>query len=308
MGRPFTFYLDWVASAQFAGLYWALENGLYERADLSVTLVPWHEGGLSPFDSVAQAATVGTLSAGCAEDNLIVKQASIDRTVLAFGTMLQGTPLVVMSRPDRAIRKISDLRGKRVGMHADGIRALETVLALEEIPVADVDLHEVGFDLEVLLNDQFDALQGYVMTEPVHLAALGFDVDVMSISHPRLHPYAQVYFTDRRLLEQHGGVFADFLGASSAGWAAVEADPDAAAELLAQTLHDASLPGEHRSTLRRLIPLITAGLPSDRTGTIDAEQWTRNLATYYEFGLTDRRLELPDVVCTLPPQLSQNTI
>jgi NitT/TauT family transport system substrate-binding protein len=297
LSKSLLFSFDWVAGAQFAGLHWAREHGLYAASGLDVTLEPWQDDGLSMFEKVSLPAPNGVLRAGCAEDNLIVKQASSQGSMMAFGAMLQDPPLVVMSRPELGIRHVRDLRGKRVGMHVDGIRALEMVLALEGISVSELDLHEVGFDLDHLRSGDFDALQGYVMTEPLQLAASGLLVDVTPIRHHRLVPFAQVYFADRTLLAQHPGVFADFLAASSAGWSAVCADPAAASRMLARLIGNPPQLPEHeqRAMLDRIIPLVTSELQRS-IGQIDVAQWQRNLETYVEFGMIDRSLELSDVV------------
>jgi NitT/TauT family transport system substrate-binding protein len=217
----------------------------------------------------------------------------------AFGAMFQDTPMVLMSRPEHAIRNLADLCGKRVGMHTDGIRALEVILTLEGISVADLDLREVGFDLNHLLDDHVDAVQGYIMTEPVQLAALGVDVDVLPLKHPRLQPYAQIYFSDQSQLETHRDVFASFLSASTAGWLAVCADPDEAAAVVAAMMGDPTQVAPQRAMLNRVVPLVAGGFPTERVGTTNTEQWKQNLRTYFECGLVNRPLALHEVVFNL---------
>jgi NitT/TauT family transport system substrate-binding protein len=303
--KPFTFLLDWVTGAQFAGLYWARDRGLYEAAGLDVTLVPWHdEGGESVRSKLAALGVAGVLGAGCSEENLIVTHAVGDHVVpgqstLAFGAMLQDTPMVLMSPVARPIRHFRELRGKRVGMHADGIRILEVVLALEGMSADEMDIHEVGYDLGHLQHDGFDAQQGYLTTEPLQLAALGFDVETFAIKHSHLLPYAQVYFAERQQLESDPDAFGAFLAASSAGWKEVCANPDAAADLLAEALGDPSQAVQQRLMLERVVPLVTGGLGTDAIGTINTDQWAKNLATYFAHGLIDRPLELHDVIFDL---------
>jgi hypothetical protein len=48
--------------------------------------------------------------------------------------------------------------------------------------------------------------------------------------------------------------------------------------------------------LERLIPLVSGGFPSDRAGMINKAQWERNLETYFEFGIVNRRFALNEVV------------
>lgn len=288
---------------QFAGIFWAKERGLYEARGLDVNVVAWTGGDRSVIELVQGAAANGELCAGCVEDNLVVRSFATDGSVRVFGAMLQETPMVLMSRPNKRIRAIADLRGKRVGMHTDGIRLLEMILALEDIPADDLDLVEVGFDLEHLQQDRLDAMQGYAMTEPIQLESMGVDVDVLQVRHRRLNPYAQSYFSQSALLDDHRDRFSDFLAASSEGWFAVCAEPDEAVEVVSRVrrgqTHERVERVAHRRSLDRLIPLISGRFGVERIGSIDYEQWQRNLDTYFEFGLTPRRLAVRDLVAAI---------
>jgi NitT/TauT family transport system substrate-binding protein len=292
MSTRFTFYLDWVICAQFAGQYWAQATGLYAQAGLDVALMPWHEDGRSIIDKVRD----GGVCAGCCEDNLVVSAVSKRQPVKIIGAMLQETPLVLMSRPEKAIRSFQDLRGKRIGMHADGNRALEIVLALEGIAPHEIAIHEVGFDLEHLGQDRVDAQQGYAMTEPIQLAGLGLDVDMLAVKHPHFQPYAQAYVATTAMIETHADVLRAFLRASHDGWRAVLADPDQAANIIAEALGDRARANEQRKMLDRLLPLVAGALPHSQIGAIALGQWQRNLATYAAHGLVDPALTLADLI------------
>jgi NitT/TauT family transport system substrate-binding protein len=209
---------------------------------------------------------------------------------------LQETPLVLMSRPEQRIRSLADLRGKRIGMHADGIRVLELLLELEGIPRSELTIEEVGFDLAHLGSQRFDAQQGYAMTEPVQLEMLGIQVDLLTLANPQLHPYAQTYFAPGTTLETDSKVFGAFLAASTAGWLAVCSDPDEAARVLARMMGDPSQESTQRVMLDRVIPLVLGLLPAEQAGKIQTEQWKRNLATYFRAGLVDRLLTIDDAV------------
>lgn len=298
MPTSFTFYLDWIVCAQFAGLCWAKAKGLYTSAGLDVTLLPWQEDGRT----IVEKVMAGGVCAGSSEDNLVVSAAAKYGNVKVIGAMLQETPLVLMSRPAQRIRSIQDLRGKRIGIHSDGNRAFEMVLALEGIAQSDIEVHEVTFDLEHLRQNRFDALQGYLMTEPIQLAALGIEVDVLPISHPRLHPYAQVFFASTQTIASERDVLARFLIASLEGWRAVLTHADESAHIIAQMMGDPTQVQEQRRMLDRLLPLVAGSLPIHQIGTLITEQWQRNLETYFQFGLVDKPLGLTDVLdATLLP-------
>ena len=271
MRQHFVFYLDWLPNAQFAGICWALDHGLYLDAGLDVTLVPWFEDGRS----IVQKVMAGGLCAGSAEDNLVVKaNARGEARVSALAAMFQCTPLVVMSRPESAIRSIRDLRGKRVAMHCDGIRILEGMLDLHGISHSDVDLVEVTHDLDHLLERRFDAVQGYAVSEPLELAARGLPVSTFTLEHPRLHPYAQVIFAADALLVSERRTFEKFLQASFAGWCACLQDLDEAAAAIRRVGEPMQDPVREIAALRRVRQLVEGTKPN-ALGEIDSERWGR---------------------------------
>ena len=282
MRQPFTFYLDWLPNAQFAGICWALDHGLYRDADLDVRLVPWVEGGRS----IVQKVLSGGLCAGSAEDNLVVAaNARGEARISAVAAMFQMTPLIVMSRPESAIRSIGDLRAKRVAMHSDGIRILEGMLDLHGISRSDLELFEVTHDLNNLLERRFDAVQGYAVSEPLELAARGLTVSTLTLHHPELHPYAQVIFAPDALLSDRRRTFERFLEATFAGWRACVEDLDRAAASIRRVGAPMPDPEWEIAALRLVSRLVSGGDPGHALGSIDRKRWAANLRAYRRFGI-----------------------
>ena len=290
--QPFTFYLDWVITGQFAGLCWAQEKGLYAQAGLAVALRPWQEDGRSIVDKVL----AGGLCAGSSEDNLIVSGIAAGRPIKALAGMLQQSPLVLMTKQSRGLRTLADLVGRRVAMHADGIRILEAVLALDGIDRTTIDLTEVTYDLDNLATDRFDAVQGYAMSEPLELAALGFAIELIPVRHYHLHPYAQIFFASEEVIAQAPATLRAFLAASFAGWRQAMAQREEAARVvvkLAQGMADLTT---ERQIVETLATYVSGEIAMDHFGQLDLGRWQRNLDTYAKLGLTSRRLTVAQVV------------
>ena len=282
MRQEFSFYLDWLPNVQFAGICWALDRGLYRDAGLDVTLVPWVEDGFSIVEKVA----AGGLCAGSAEDNLVVSaRARGQAWVSALAAMFKQTPLVVMSRPESEIQSITDLRGKHVAMHCDGIRILEGMLDIHGMGRDELNLVEVTHDLDNLLARRFDAVQGYAVSEPLELAALGLTVSTLSLKHPKLHPYAQVVFASDEMLAAQRRTYEQFLQASFAGWRACLENIDQAAASIRSVGAPMEDPDREIEALRLVHQLVTGGDRVDRIGFIDVERWAENLRAYRRLGI-----------------------
>lgn len=290
--QPFTFFLDWVISGQFAGLCWAVEKGLYAQAGLEVDLCPWTEDGRSIVDKVV----AGGLCAGSSEDNLIVSGVIAGRGIKALGVMLQESPLVLMTKPSSGIQSLTDLRGKRVAMHVDGIRILEAVLALHGINQSEIELTEVTFDLDNLVQDRFDAVQGYAMTEPIMLAAMGIEVHLIPIRHRQLHPYAQVFFATEPCIAQNPDIIRSFLAASWAGWQQAMTYRDEAARIVVKMSGDTADLATERRILEQVYAFATGNMGLEWFGMLDVERWEYNLESYARFGITSRKLTTAEVV------------
>lgn len=292
MPERFTFYLDWIVNGQFAGLCWALEKGLYQRQGLNVSLVPWVDDGRSIIEKVLD----GGLCAGSSEDNLIVAAQARGVNVKAIAAMLQETPLALMTRAEGPIRRLSDLKGRRVAMHADGIRILEAVLALQGIDQTAIEIHEVTCDLNNLIEERFDAVQGYAVSEPFALETRGVKIRLIPLRHPLLHPYAQVFFATGTNLDSHGELYRRFLSASFEGWKKALTHWDEAVAVVTNT---AAQPIDANAECRTIEAMHhhaagTVGL--ERFGELDLSRWTNNISSYARFGIIDREIDAAESI------------
>ena len=290
---PFTFVLDWTINCQFAGLIWAQVHGLYIAEGLTVRLL---DPRAYPESSTLDAVLENEPAAGCMEDNLVVRAALAGKGVKAIGAMLQQTPMVLMTDPNRGMNTLSDLPGRRVGMHRDGIHLLRTVLTLHGIDPNTVDFRVDGWTLNDLVAGRLDAVQGYTVTEPTQLAALGLIPHLIPVRHHRLHPYAQMMFTTERCLSRFSDPLRRFMRATFDGWRQALTHIDEAAELVAAASSEQEDPAVNRDILRAMVPLVTGEVGLDKIGTLDQARWERNLATYHQFGLIDRLPTVSEVV------------
>ncbi|NPV75427.1 MAG: ABC transporter substrate-binding protein [Anaerolineae bacterium] len=291
--KKFTFFLDFLIEGQFVGLLWALEKGLYKEAGLDVEFVEWVEDGRSIIQKVIDG---GRLCAGCSEDNLIISACAAGLPVRALATMLQVSPLVLMTKHSSGIQTIRDLIGKKVAMHCDGIRILEAVLALEKIPTGAVEIHELPYQPDRLVRDEFQAVQGYAMYEPLQLAAMGVDVQTLPVRHHHIHPYAQVFFATLENIEQEPVAIQSFLSASLEGFRQSVSQRDEAAKIVAKFLGGRGDVASARKVIDQLIPYLYDEAGDSRYGALDLERWSRNLKTYAAIGLTSGVLAVEDTV------------
>ncbi|MEY2788620.1 MAG: hypothetical protein RLZZ34_1763, partial [Verrucomicrobiota bacterium] len=163
-----TFQLDWKPTAKFAGLLLARERGWYREAgiDLSLRPMPKDEGVVS--NVVAHPRWLGSVESG-----VLLQARSSGMPVKAIGTMLQGTPICLLSLKSAGIRSPRDLAGRRIGVHADGNQAVNYMLHRARLDRGGVEVEVIGYDLTPLLDGRYVAVQGYSIDEGVSLRQAG---------------------------------------------------------------------------------------------------------------------------------------
>jgi len=287
----FRFFLDWELNCQFAGLIWARETGLYKAAGLDVDLV-------SPSAAVARSVLESVLndpgSAGCMEDNLIVRACGTGIALRAIGAMLQDTPMVLMTAPDSGIRTLTHLAGRRVAMHKDGVHLLETVLTLHGMDPKAADTVVGGWTLGDLINGRFDAVQGYSITEPAELRACGFEPLLIPVAHHHLHPYAQMMFTTKQTIEERTGDLAAFVRVTLEGWQAVLQNAERGGRLVATVSDEHPDAGTNACIISAMRRLVVG--EDEVLGVMGRERWRRNLMTYAAYGMVEHAVYLDDVI------------
>ena len=293
---PFSFMLDWELNCQFAGLVWAKTNGGYEDVGLDVRLVPpSRRSSTAVLDAVLETP----LSAGCMEDNLIVRACSEQVAIRAVGAMLQETPMVLMTADDSGIRTLAHLPDHRVGVHQDGVHLLETILSLHGVDRASIELKVGGWTLDDLIRGSLDAAQGYAITEPAYLEAAGFRPHLIPVAHRRLQPYAQMMFATTECIRRHAEPLARFLRTTSAGWREALADPARAARYVAAVSVEHAEPALNARIIERMRPIVQGASSPEHFGTMDPERWQRNLSTYEASGMVSRAPRLDQVICSV---------
>ncbi|HXF98630.1 MAG TPA: ABC transporter substrate-binding protein [Gaiellaceae bacterium] len=159
---PVTLQLKWVTQAQFAGYYAADAKGFYEDEGLDVTIRP---GGP---DIVPEQVVLG----GQAEfgidwlDNLLATRDQ-GQKIQNIAQVFTRSGMTEITWKDSGIDKITDLRGKRVGVWLGGNEhKLFAALTKNGIdPRKDVKIVAQPFDMNMFLNREIDAAAAMTYNE-----------------------------------------------------------------------------------------------------------------------------------------------
>lgn len=158
---PVKLQLQWVAQAQFAGYYAALDQGFYKDAGLDVSIL---EGGpdIVPQDVLSAGDVDYAISWVPKVLGSIEKGAKITNVAQIFER--SGTTQI--SFKDKGITSPADLKGKNVGSWGYG-NEWELFAGMQKagVEVGDIKLVQQAFDMNGFLAGDIDAAQAMTYNE-----------------------------------------------------------------------------------------------------------------------------------------------
>ncbi|GMA30147.1 ABC transporter substrate-binding protein [Litorihabitans aurantiacus] len=134
--------LSWIKNEEFAGEFFALENGYYTDAGLGeVTLTAGPSTGAAELIS---GTTDVALSDAVSIGSVVASEGA---PLKIIGTTFQKNPFTVLSLTDGGdIATPADLVGKRIGVQDSNTALFQALLAANDIDPADVEVVPVQYD------------------------------------------------------------------------------------------------------------------------------------------------------------------
>lgn len=249
------------------------------------------QGGkdISPIESVSD----GKAEFGIYDPEVLFKNPKDNPLMVVFAT-LQSSPYAVLSRPEKGIRRPSDLVGKRVLSAGDqGWTIFKAILLKEGISIDKTQIIQRNKDSEELTDTTTDAVITYFTSQPTRLRNFGINPAIMKPLDYGVDFYGDVIFTTKKYAEDSPEVVESFNKATRRGWEYALAHKEKMADYIL------SLPGvkEHGITRQNLLDeaneLEKLILPQFvEIGHMNAGRWQNMLSVYQELGLADKNLTL----------------
>jgi ABC-type nitrate/sulfonate/bicarbonate transport system substrate-binding protein len=224
--------LSWIKNVEFAGEFFATENGYYKKAGFdAVTLLAGGSGSTTAEEIIISGKALVGLSAPIATAPSINKGAPLK----IIGTTYQKNPFCLMSLEDgNPIRTVADLKGKKLGVQAG---ANQTIIAgflkANGIAKSDVTIVTTGFDIAPLVSGKYDAHMSYITNEPILAEAEGKKPVVLGFADNGLPFVAETFTVLQDTIDTKRDLLKAFLKAEIQGWTDAVKDPAKAADLAA---------------------------------------------------------------------------
>ncbi len=283
--------LKWVAQAQFAGYYAALDQGFYEAENLNVTIKP---GG--PDIVPEQVVASGQAEFG------------IDWLASLLATREQGTPLVniaqvytnagmrQLSWKDTNITSPADLKGKKVAVWFGGneYNLLATLAKYNINKDSDVTLVQQPFDMNLLLNREVDSAAAMTYNELYQVLSAGHTIDELNIidynTEETAMPEDGIFASQEWLnaAPENKDIAARFLRATFRGWEYCRDNADSCVESVLKNDLSGSATAEAQKWQMDEVNKLVWGDPINtetRIGYMEPELFKRGADTALQFGV-----------------------
>jgi NitT/TauT family transport system substrate-binding protein len=277
--------------------------GWFKREGLSVQLIKAN-------GSTAALQAVASGSAEVAYASAVNIAAAVDKgvPVKAFAGLTVQWPYFIGVPPGSPIKRVADLKGKRVGvisLASASFNDLKANLKIAGLAEGDVTVVPVGAGARAaaaLKADQVDAIDSYSDSFTV-MKQNGVDLALLPRPAQMEKLFSVTMVTSAAALKAHGDTLARFARAAYMGILYTRANPEAALKLAFQEfpeLASSANPGgpEAKNTLEAMKVALGDSIPAGNTDprtwgewlNLDAGRWEALLAFAHETGQTDKRL------------------
>jgi len=273
--KKISMQLGWLASNGLIGEVVAKRKGFYEEEGIELEVTPGGPGVDGVASVAAGRAGVGQLSSS--PSLMLARSAGIP--IKAFAAGYQKHPFTYFSLGNAAIREPSDMIGKTIATQPTAVILLRALLAKNGIAEDQVEVVNMGSDMNQLLTGQAQAVTGW-LTNTNALKVLGEDRVDMMLWDTGIQLYANVYYTTDEMLTSEADALASFLTASARGWGYARENPEEAVDHLVAEYGNLDKASEMEAVGPVLGFSFNDVTAADGWGSMNADNWTAQIETY----------------------------
>lgn len=198
-----------IVDAAFAPFYIAQDKGFFAKHGLKVKLEPG-SAELNPTKMVAQGSDEFGVVGG---PELLMTARDKGVPLVGFALLHKDSNFVViLTKRDSKLTKLSDLRDKKVGFFYGHISTdvLRYLFNKDNVNIKEVD---VGFDYSQFIAGKIEAQWAFRTTAGITLPAKGVEVNEISPAEYGVVTQGYTLFTTENIIKNEPGLVKDFLSA-----------------------------------------------------------------------------------------------
>jgi NitT/TauT family transport system substrate-binding protein len=236
--KPLRIILNSPAAGYNSGFELAVVNGYYKQLGLDVTLEPGNGSGIA-----AQLVATGQFDMAYADAAAVMALIKDGAKITIVATILQSNPNQVTALESSGIKKLTDIKGKRVAIPNGYSQAAMFPLVLKHIGLTDKDITLVNMPAEAmvpsLLQGTVDVILGSIDNFGVLLKKQGSKTVDFLFSDYGAPTVSTGIIAGSDFLKKNPDVVKAFIAGSLKGWSAAIDDNKAALAAMSKLFPDA---------------------------------------------------------------------
>ena len=208
-----TLQLQWKHQFQFAGYYMAKEKGFYDEVNLNVKFLEF-QNGKNILDSVlSQEVNYATGRAS------LINQRSKGKKVVLLTSILQSSPLAVVTKKDSGINQIKDFKNKKLTITGNEAEtSLYPMLLSQKINQNDMIINTSKTKLNDFIDNKTDIITLYTSNQEYTLIKKGIDYNIFHPKDFNFDFYDDILYTNENESIEYRERTLKFTNASLKGW------------------------------------------------------------------------------------------
>ncbi|MFT4285424.1 MAG: ABC transporter substrate-binding protein [Protaetiibacter sp.] len=212
---------SWIKNEEFAGEFYAYENGYYDEAGFSDVI------GVSGPDTGVAKLLSGTVQVALSDAASIgAAIAEQDAPLKIIAATFQKNPFTILSLKDGAdIQTPQDLVGKKIGVQDSNASVFAAILNANGISPDEVEVVPVDFDPTPLMNGDVDGFMAYLTNEALTVELAGYEITNLPYADNGVPYVAETFSVTDQYLAENKELLKAFLIAEIKGWTDVFQNP-----------------------------------------------------------------------------------
>lgn len=273
---PLTFQLNFTAGGYNAGFALALQEGVYKRAGLDVTIVKGQGSGIT-----AQLVASGKVDIAYADALAVMQLIAKGAPMKVVATIYQSNPNAVTVLGSSGIKSIQELKGHSVAVPTGQSQTAMIPILFKANGISESDVKLVSMPgnamIATMLQKQVDAILGSLDNYDIILSQRGVEARSFAFADHGVATVSTSIIAGNSFLAQRGDIVKKFIEASLEGWDGAIKRPDDAIKALQQTFPADTDPARNLAELKAAIALFCKN-GAKFVGKAEPEAWTRTVS------------------------------
>jgi NitT/TauT family transport system substrate-binding protein len=281
----------WHPQAQFAGIYMAIEKGIYDQYGLDVILA-------EPFSS-EEALTkldLGEIDIGHFDLSQAILANRDSSHIVNIGQISQKNSVMLVGKRSRGISSIRDFNNKKLGIW----RRTSHIVTEAFIKENSINIQQIPIDwsVNIFIQDAVDVINVMRYNEYYQLLQAGFSEEelfIVDLCDWDLDIPDEGFYVRPAFFREHPEVCRSFLQATIDGWLYAFSHPDEAVDLVLRIMQDANIRANRAHQSWMLEKMKDIVMPSaSEIGILKREDFDKALDLSVKYSNLDRKISFEE--------------